>query len=105
MDALLPMPTPPAGTYGAGSAWFSFPLLGYVVSDGSTLAAGVMLVPIEDAVKAPLVDGVPEKGVCGSEVKFRVGAAETEVSLASEEAEVRDREPNTLSISRVFNII
>lgn len=68
----------------------------------------MILVPIEVAVKAPVVDGVPVNGVCGSEVrKLTVGAAETElVSRASSgDDEMKGRKPKALSISRAFNMV
>lgn len=73
-----------------------------------------MPVPIEEAVNAPVVDGVPLKGVCGSEEsKLRTGGAETDadeavvaraITIPFGIAEAKGTEPRTLSSGRMFHI-
>ena len=69
---------PPAGIYGPGSGSWSRPSFGYVVATGLILELGTIPDPIELAFTAPVIDGVPLNGVCGSLVGIvRAGAAES----------------------------
>jgi hypothetical protein len=71
--------------------------------------------PIEEAVNAPVVDGVPLKGVCGSEEGWlRTGGAETEadeaevwraITIPFGIAEAKGTEPSTLNSGRMFHIM